>query len=94
MDKSYKAEDKTKNHMELKKIESCGISSEDIRNIVIGRLSDYSTKAEIYIISLTFSIFALSIQFPVESTDLLPLRLQAAGWGFLFFSFLFWNLRT
>jgi hypothetical protein len=58
-------------------------NSIDVEDLRLKSLSDQSTKAELYIVSLTFSILALSIQFPVESDDLLVLRLQAAGWLFL-----------
>lgn len=61
-------------------------NSIDVEDLRLRSLSDHSTKAELYVVSLTFSILALSIQFPVESDDLLVLRLQAAGWLFLVLS--------
>jgi hypothetical protein len=58
----------------------------DTNKLRLQSLSDYSVKAELYVVSLTFSILALSIQFPVDSTELLVLRLQAAGWILLVLS--------
>jgi len=48
----------------------------------LNRLASYAEKAEIYVVSLTFTILALSAQFPVtvESTNLGALRFQAGAW--------------
>ena len=56
-------------------------SSIDVGDIELERLSSYAIKAEVYIVSLTFSILALSIQFPAatETAGSLVARLQAAG---------------
>jgi len=56
--------------------------SVDVGDIELERLSSYAIKAELYIVSLTLSILALSIQFPVasETANSLITKLQAPGW--------------
>jgi len=54
----------------------------DVDDIELERLSSYAVKAEFYIISLTFSIIALSIQFPIsiKKADLMIAVSKESGW--------------
>lgn len=56
--------------------------SVDVGNMELERLSSYAIKAELYIVSLTFSILGLSIQFPVASgiPNSLIAKFQAPEW--------------
>ncbi|SDX45028.1 hypothetical protein [Thiocapsa roseopersicina] len=47
------------------------------------QLEEYAMKSELYVVALTFSILAISIQFPAETSDVCIGRLQALGWVFL-----------
>jgi hypothetical protein len=58
----------------------------DLERLDIEGLLAFSTKAELYVVSLTFSILALSVQFPIEVTDAFVLRLQAVGWFLMMIS--------
>lgn len=75
----------TSEHGKKRATRAKGVSI-DTNELRLKSLSDFSFKAELYVVSLTFSLLALSIQFPVESAEVLALRLQAAGWGFLLVS--------
>ena len=58
----------------------------DVKKLRLERLSDLSGRAELYVVSLTFSILAISIQFPLESKELCVLLAQSAGWILLIIS--------
>jgi len=51
----------------------------------VDRLGEYAVKGELYIISLTFTLLALSSQYALtgEQVSVFILRLQASGWLFL-----------
>ncbi len=46
----------------------------------IEALSAYAMKAELYVVPLTFSILALSMQFPVKTSYVYVFLLQSLGW--------------
>jgi len=55
----------------------------DLEKLKLEVLSSYAVKAELYVVSLTFSILALSVQFPVDVADKLAAQLQAVAWFLL-----------